>query len=218
MKETVERLDVPVESRTIDITNVNADDVVDSLEGLLSERGLIQVDPRYNALIVTDLPNRIEKITETIKTLDRALETRTWTIKYADLDFLADEVQRLIPDDMGKISVNEDVHQLTITGLPKRLDEIDELVKTWDIKRKQVLIEAYIVEVDADIERSFSVNWSYYGTLGKIPIVLHGGEGVKDIATAPGSGESMSVGKCPIKCPCMAHSNSIPPATSSVTS
>lgn len=201
MKEAVARLDVPVESRTIDILYVNAEDVVDTVEPLLSERGLIQIDPRYNTVVVTDLPNRVERISETIKTLDRQLETRTWVIKYADLDFIADQVESLIPDDMGEIITNEDVHQITIRGLPNRLDEIDKLIKTWDIKRRQVLIEAYIAEVDSDVERQFSINWSYFGTFGNVPIAIHSGEGMKDIATASGSGETMSVGQLPYKVP-----------------
>ncbi len=201
MKEAVARLDVPVESRTIDILFVNAEDVVDTVEPLLSERGLIQIDPRYNTVVVTDLPNRVDRISETIKTLDRKLETRTWVIKYADLDFIADQVESLIPDDMGEIITNEDVHQITIKGLPNRLDEIDKLIKTWDIKRKQVLIEAYIAEVDSDVERQFSINWSYFGTFGNVPIAIHSGEGMKDIATASGSGETMSVGQLPYKVP-----------------
>ncbi len=201
MKEAVARLDVPVESRTIDILYVAAEDVVDTVEPMLSERGMIQVDPRYNTLVVSDLPNRIDRIAELVKTLDRKLETRTWVLKYADIDFVADQVESLIPDDMGEIITNEDVHQITISGLPSRLDEIDKLIKTWDIKRKQVLIEAYIAEVDSDVERQFSINWSFYGTLGNVPIVLHSGDGMKDLATASGSGESMSVGQLPYKVP-----------------
>ena len=201
MRLAVSRLDVPVESRTFEIAHVNAEDVIDSLEVLLSERGLIQVDPRYNALVVTDLPGRLDRIEAMLETLDRELETRTWVVKYADIDFIADQIQSQIPSDMGEIVVHDAVHQITVTGLPSRLEKVDELIRTWDIKRRQVLIEAYIVEVDSDVEREFNIDWSYFGASGDTPIVLHSGSGFKDIATAPGSGESMSVGQLPYRVP-----------------
>lgn len=202
MRMAVEKLDLPVESRTFELEHVNVEDVTDVLEGLLSERGTIQVDPRYNTLIASDLPSRLDKVKETLALLDRKLETRTWVIKYADIDFIADQIEAYIPGDMGSIVVNDLVHQITVTGLPSRLDEIDRLIQTWDIKRAQVLIEAFIVEVTDDVERAFSVNWSYFGNAGSSPISVFGGKGVTSPATeGKGSGELMQVGQLPYAIP-----------------
>ena len=202
MRMAVEKLDLPVESRTFELTHVNVEDVTDVLEGLLSERGTIQVDPRYNTLIASDLPSRLEKIQSTLDLLDRELETRTWVIKYADIEFIADEIEAYIPGDMGSIVVNDLVHQVTVTGLPARLDEIDKLIKMWDIKRAQVLIEAFIVEVSDEVERAFSVNWSYFGNAGTSPISVFGGKGVtKPLTEGSGAGELMQVGQLPYAVP-----------------
>ena len=194
MRMAVKSLDLPVESRTFELRRVNAEDVTDSIESLLTERGSVQVDPRTNTVIVTDLPARIDRIADTIKTLDRELETRTWTIKYADLDFIADEIETLIPSEMGSIVVNEQVNQVTVTGVPARLDEIDKLITTWDIKRRQVHIESFIVEVSNDVERAFSINWSYFNSIGGQPFALSSGTGGvtgssgNSVSTTTGSG------------------------------
>ncbi|MGC8845730.1 MAG: secretin N-terminal domain-containing protein [Candidatus Hydrogenedens sp.] len=197
MEEVVARLDVPMETRSFSIQYVDVENIADSLGEMISQRGVVQVDPRTNVIIVTDLPSRLDRIGEFIKTLDIRLETRTWVIKYADIDFIADQIENLVPSDMGQVVVDDMTHQITVTALPSRIAEIDELIKTWDIKRKQVLIEAFIVEMDTELERSLGINWSYYGTSGNVPIVIHGGSGVKDIASPSGSGESMSVGQLP---------------------
>lgn len=189
----VNRLDIPVESHTFEIAHINAEDLLDSLEVLLSERGLIQVDPRYNALVVTDLPARIEKVASIIQTLDRPLDTKTWVIRYADVDFIADQIETYIPAEMGDIVVNEDVHQVTVTGLPGRLAEIDGLIQTWDIMRQQVLIEAFIVEVSTDIARNFNINWSYFDNIGNVPIVFDGGAGFQR-----GLESALSTGTSPV--------------------
>jgi type II secretory pathway component GspD/PulD (secretin) len=199
----VTRLDIPVESQTFEIKHIDAEDLIDSLEVVLSERGLIQVDPRYNALVITDLPARIQKIAGLIETLDRPLDTKTWVIRYAELDFIADQIETYIPAEMGDIVLNEDVHQITVTGLQSRLDQIDELINTWDIMRRQVLIEAFIVEVGTDTAREFNINWSYFDNVGNAPIVFEGGSGFqRGLQDALSAGASaVSLGQLPYAVP-----------------
>ncbi len=191
----IERLDIPVESRTFEILHVNAEDLVDSIEAVLSERGSVVVDPRYNSLVVTDLPKRVDRMAETIAALDRKLETRTWTINYADIDFLADQIELYIPAEMGEVAINDAVHQITVSGLPSRLDELEKLIQTWDVKRKQVLIEAFVVEVSDDVQRELGIDWSYFTQHGSSPVRFDGGSGfTRD------SGD-LSVGQMPFEVP-----------------
>jgi len=199
MDDAVMRLDVPVQSRTFEIAYVSAEDVVDSLEVLLSERGMIQVDPRFNTLIVSDMPSRLDRMAEIIDTLDRKLETRTWVINHADIDFIADQIETLIPAEMGNIVVNFEAHQITVTGLTSRLDQIDELIQTWDVERSQVLIEAYIVEVGTEVARQFNINWSYIDSLGSTPIRFNANDGFG--GDTIGSGSPLSLGQLPYAVP-----------------
>ncbi len=195
MRSAVQWLDVPVESRLFSINYLNAEDLVESLEVLMSERGRIQVDPRFNTVLITDLPARMERMEEIIDSLDKELETRTWVINYADLDFIASQIEILIPIEMGEIAINDLAHQITVTGLPERLDRIEELIMAWDIKRKQVLIEAYIVEVSNEVERQFNINWTYWDQSGDSPITITGGTGF-----TPDSG-SANFGQLPFNIP-----------------
>jgi len=171
--EAVARLDVQIEPVTYEIKYVNAEDLIDSLEVMLSERGMIQADPRYNTLVVTDLPERQRRIADLVATLDKELETRTWIINYADIDFVADQIEAYIPSDMGEIVVNDLVHQITVTGLPERLAKIDELIKVWDIKRQQVMIEAFLVDVGETVARDFNIRWSYFDNANAGPVAIN---------------------------------------------
>lgn len=197
--DAIEQLDVPVQSKTFQIAHVDADDLIDNLEVLLSDRGLIQVDPRFNTLIVTDLPTRIEKLSDVITTLDKPLDTRTWVVNYADLDFIADQIETYIPSEMGEIVLNEDVHQITVAGLPERLDRIEEMLAVWDIKRQQVLIEAFIVEVSTEIMREFNINWSYFNNIGNAPISFSQGAGSQGFADR--SDNDVTFGQLPYQVP-----------------
>jgi len=169
MREVVTKLDVPLESKLFKVTYVNADTLVESVESLLTERGTVQVDPRTNALIVTDMPSRQQQIGEIIATLDQRLETRTWTLKYLEPEDVADRIESMVPEEMGDIISDEYVHTLTVTAIPERIQEIDKLIQAWDIKRRQVQIEAWLVEMNSKLARNLNISWSYFDTTGNAP-------------------------------------------------
>jgi type II secretory pathway component GspD/PulD (secretin) len=83
---------------------------------------------------------------------------------------------------MGEVIVNFDVHQVTVSGLPERIAQVDTRIQEWDIPREQVLIEAYIVEVGTEVQREFNVNWSYFDNLSGSPIMFKQGDGSNGIA------------------------------------
>jgi type IV pilus assembly protein PilQ len=71
----------------------------------------------------------------------------------------------------------------------------------WDIKRRQVLIEAQIVEVSSEVERAFNVNWSYFANIGGSPFALHSGTGASGAPQAGSGGEIMGGGGQPYAVP-----------------
>jgi type II secretory pathway component GspD/PulD (secretin) len=167
---TLARLDVPLTPRTYRLRHIDAVIMADSVETMLTERGTVQIDSRTNTLVVTDLPARQEQIAEMVETLDRQLVTKTWTIKYADPQTVAENVEILIPEEMGRITVNEEIHQITITAIPERIEEVDALIRTWDIKRDQVQIEAYLITASTRVARRLGVDWAYFGEIGNTVI------------------------------------------------
>lgn len=195
MAEALRAVDTPLDARTFHLDHVFALDTLDYLEVALSDRGVMHVDPRNNSVTVKDVPGRVEEIADLIAVLDRALESRTWIVDYADLDFLADAIEARVPPEMGEIVVNKDVHQITVTAIAAKLEEIDRFIATSDVQRKQVQIEAFIVEVGSDVEREFNINWSYFGSSGRSPIFFDGGSGFN-----PEEG-NLNVGQLPYAVP-----------------
>ena len=166
IKDVLLQLDVPLVPKTYHLRYIDAEVLADSIESFLTDRGTVQIDPRTNTLVVTDLPARQDQIGEMVDTLDRELVTKTWTIKYADVEALSENIEVLIPEEMGTITINEDTHLLTVTAIPERIEEVDKLVTEWDIKRQQVQIEAYLVSANSRIARKLGIDWSYFGEVG----------------------------------------------------
>lgn len=166
VQRAVAKLDVPLVPETYHLSHIDAETLAESVETFLTERGTIQIDPRTNTIVVTDLPSRQQQIAEMVSTLDRQLVTKTWNIKYADVEAVAENVEVLIPEEMGTITVNEEAHLLTITAIPERIEEVDKLIAEWDVKLDQVQIEAYLVSANTRIARKLGVDWSYFGEIG----------------------------------------------------
>ena len=173
--EIVKQLDQELETRSLALIYVDAEMIVDSVGELLTEGGQMLVDSRGNTLIVTDRSDRIDRIAEVLKLLDRELETRSWTIDYADPVEIATNISLLVPEAMGTIVVNEAIHQITVTATPYRLSEIDKRIESWDEKRRQVQIEAYLATATRNILREVGINWSYATTINGDPIAAEVG-------------------------------------------
>jgi type II secretory pathway component GspD/PulD (secretin) len=161
MRSLVTRLDVPVEPRAFFLKHINVADIETSIADLLTERGTAFADPRTNTVNVTDLPSRIARIAEFIKHIDIELETRTWTLNYVDPADVTTRLEGVVPEEMGDTVVDTILRQVTVTALPSRLEEIDTLITSWDVKRRQVEIEAYLVSSAANVIRNLGVNWFY---------------------------------------------------------
>ncbi|MFP4172759.1 MAG: secretin N-terminal domain-containing protein [Candidatus Hydrogenedentota bacterium] len=201
MESIISQLDVPITARTYELQYANADDISSSVEEIITERGSVHVDPRSNSIVVTDLRQRQERIAEFIETVDKKLETRTWTLNYADPVEIGDRVGELVPDEMGRVETDEDVYQVTVTATPTRLEEVDGFIEAWDQPRKQVELEAYLVSASSTITRELGVNWQYFGTQSGDPLAIQHGNETPDFQSAPDAGQRFTIGDLPYQVP-----------------
>lgn len=201
MERALADVDVTLEPKAFPLIHINVDGISDTVEMLLSERGQMHIDARSNTFVVTDIESRLDEIAKVIEMLDRPLHTRSWTLNYADPFVVAEQVAAIIPEEMGLITVNEDIHQISVRAIESRLDEVDELIEMWDKKRAQVQIEAYLVTASTSVARNLGINWGYYGVRHDGPIAFNVGSGGNPGFEAAGSGQRLSVGQLPAPVP-----------------
>ena len=197
MERALAEVDLERQSRTFELTHVNADALSESITALISDTGEVQIDPRMNKLMIVDHPTNVARVADMIEALDLPLETRTWILNYADPVIVSEQIATLVPEEMGAITVNEEVHQVTVTAIPSRMGEIDKLVKMWDIRRKQVQIEAYLVTASSEIARNLGINWSYFGKVGEDLIGFQVGNRTPNFTSLPEAGQRMTIGQLP---------------------
>ena len=58
-----------------------------------------------------------------------------------------------------KITEEKTTRSIIVRGKAKDLDVVDKIIKEIDVRTKQVLIEAFIVEANSDFERALGIDW-----------------------------------------------------------
>ncbi len=137
-------------------------DVVDLKRVLLSmktPRGKIEINAKNNQVIVTDTPEKVKEIEDALRELDQKTEMRKYKLLYSDAKDIEKKLLQIIPKEKGDIYIDERTNSVIVRATPVILNDIDELIKGWDVQHRQVLIEAKILEVTLDETTKLGVEW-----------------------------------------------------------
>jgi type IV pilus assembly protein PilQ len=77
---------IPLETRILKLNYANANELLGPLQASLSRRGLVQAERRTNTLIVTDLPNIVDRVEKMAMELDSSTPQIEITAKLVDVD------------------------------------------------------------------------------------------------------------------------------------
>nr|WP_246019550.1 type II secretion system secretin GspD [Corallincola spongiicola] len=139
----------------------------------------VVADERTNSVLVSGEPKARERIVALIRRLDNELETdgntKVFYLKYAqspDMVALLKGVSDTIAQEAsggGKakktsqrnisIEAHEDSNALVITAQPDMMRTLEGVIRSLDIRRAQVLVEAIIVEVQDGDGINLGVQW-----------------------------------------------------------
>ncbi len=92
------------------------------------------------------------------------------------------------------IQITEEVttRSIIVRGKEKDLDVVDKVIKEIDIRTKQVLIEAFIVEANSDFERALGARLGgYYNRSGNVAGGVAGTSSGSELGTVPGDGAGL---------------------------
>jgi type IV pilus assembly protein PilQ len=91
-----------------------------------------------------------------------------------------------------QITEEKTTRSIIVRGKEKDLDVVDKVIKEIDIRTKQVLIEAFIVEANSDFEKALGTRLGgYYQRAGKVAGGLSGGSAGSALGTEPGGAANL---------------------------
>ncbi len=161
----------------IPLQSAPAGSLKDVLQGLFDkdkQRLAIAADERSNTLLVSGSPALRRQLRQVANSLDKPQSangnTRVFYLHYltaAELLPVLRGVTQNIQQQEGKTSVASQVsiealeaaNAIVVNGPASYIEEIAKVIEQTDFRRKQVLVDAIIVEVSDDFAREIGVQW-----------------------------------------------------------
>lgn len=139
-----------------------AADLAAALTQLKSNLGKVVVDQGSNTIILIDGPEKVKAMEDFIKSTDQPLQTKIFSLNYALADKLNPKLQEAITKGVGSIRFDERTNKIVVTDYPAKLAEIKEMIKAFDEKTAQVLIDAQIIEITPSDQFQMGVDWNFW--------------------------------------------------------
>jgi general secretion pathway protein D len=208
------------------LQHASAVEVVRILNGLQERKGAkgggaegpvkLVADERTNSILISGDPTGRLRTRVVIEHLDTPFENegnaQVIYLKYANAKDLV-SVLTGVTDNLSKarskgkaappktkmpvyIQADEAANALIISAPPDIFRSLQNIIRKLDIRRAQVLVEAIIAEVSADMVKELGVQWIVDGSPGgngPVGVINLGTPSISDIATAAAAGTAMSI-------------------------
>ncbi|MFA6216219.1 MAG: secretin N-terminal domain-containing protein [Candidatus Omnitrophota bacterium] len=138
------------------------------LDMLKSEIGRVLVDPESGNVLVIDSPARIEIMEKILKDFEEKNTVKVFKLNYAKAKDVEEALRnQLDSKKVGMIKADERGNQILVQTLPKRMDQIEKLIKDLDQKTKEIIVDINIVNVKLSDETSEGIQWEGLFDLGR---------------------------------------------------
>lgn len=186
-------------TRLIPTQHIKADDTIQFLRPVISRDGHISAFGPGNLLLVVDSAVNMEKIMSILKLIDQPTaqeetsKINVYFLENADAINLAKVLEGIIknlqtsyratqrdkqkpPDAIPPLSVTPDkaTNSLVVVAPSSDYENIAQVIKTLDRRRKQVFVEAMIIEASIDGLKELGTKWRAIASHNGEPIAIGG--------------------------------------------
>ena len=147
------------EQRVIALQHAKATPLATVLNQLKSNVGRIVVDEPSNTVVVEDTPQRLRQMAALAASLDRPAVTRIYSLSYTSAEKLKEQVDPFLTPGVGAFHFDARTNKAVVTDLESVLPVIDRVIRAFDEREREVLIEAKIVRVELTENESLGVDW-----------------------------------------------------------
>lgn len=148
-----------VQTRILKIAYADTADIVAVLNQVKSPSGKIVADAKSSTVVLMDSPDKLDSMEALAKQIDLPSETRVFELSYAPVKDVAAKVQEVLTENLGSVRFDERTNKLIVKDTPSIVREIAHLISTFDVKQREVLIEAKIVQIVLNDEHKLGVDW-----------------------------------------------------------
>ncbi len=153
------RFNPKTRKKIVKLNDVSVAHVLPVLEKLKGTNGAIVSDERTNTLVLTDTAETIGEMETVLKEIDTPRTTEVFDLNYARAEEISEKVEALLTPNVGSLRFDKRSNKLSVTDIPPKLSEIAKVISAFDVKEKQVAIEAKIVQVILSDQFKMGIDW-----------------------------------------------------------
>ncbi len=146
-------------TKQFDLAHVKAGALAETLNQMKSSFGKILVEPRTNTLILTETPDILREMEKLIQHTDQPAVSKVFPLKYAKAEDLEAKLAKFVQEGQGGLEIDKKSNRVFVSDTPERVQKIEKLIKAFDVRQPQVLIEAKVIEVKLSDNFRFGIDW-----------------------------------------------------------
>lgn len=156
------------QAKIIELKYASPKNVALILAEIKSSIGKIVADDVTGTLVLIDTPEKIIEMEAVIRkaelpTIQRQMPTVTtnFVLQYAKVEDIEPQIAPMLTKELGQVRSDKRSKTLIVTDLPHIIAKVAHVVESFDGVKRQVFIEAKIVNVRLSNEFRMGVNWDY---------------------------------------------------------
>lgn len=145
--------------RTIKLKNAAPKDIFSALAELKTTIGKIIVDEASGTVVLMDIPENLDLMEKTARTIDEAKEIEVFELRYAKAEDVKAQLDNIVTSGASRVELDARTNKIAISDLPDKMKTIRKMIEAFDDATKQVLIEAQIVQVALNDRTQMGIDW-----------------------------------------------------------
>lgn len=147
------------ETKLFHLRHAKARDAAPVLDQAKSPAGKVTADETSNTLLVTDTAEKLEMMAGLLDKMDVAVLVEVFELSYASAKDLAGKIEPFLTRGAGSVRYDERSNTIVIAETEEKMHEVYKVVKAFDVREEQVLIEAKIVQIELTDDYELGVDW-----------------------------------------------------------
>ncbi len=148
-----------INTKVLKLFYTDVSEIAIVLNQMKSVVGKIIAEKTSNSLIIMDTPDKIDLLEKFVQTIDVPRATEVFELNYAAAEDVAKKINETLTKNIGKLEIDIRSNKIIVTDIPQRMPQIEKIIQAVDVKAKEVLIEARIVQVVLSDQYQMGVNW-----------------------------------------------------------
>lgn len=148
-----------LQTKIVQLKYANVLDMVTVLNQMKNLSGKVIFDHKSNTLVLMDAPSKITAMMDLVAQVDVPIATEVFDLSYANAKEVAEKINESLTANVGRAKFDERSNRIVVTDTKAKLELIAKIIGAFDIKEKQVLIEAKIMQIILSDEHKMGVDW-----------------------------------------------------------